>query len=134
MTKNRTAVLSIFCAVLAFVSTGTSNAGESEWQVYSQEANGDTYFFNMSRVQSTGNSHAVWKRVRYGRSVMGASSYQSHLEIDCSEQTERVLQQTFFSDEHWERPAMSTDHTKKPKRLIAKGSASARLAEILCGK
>ena len=74
----------------------------------------------------------VWSRVRYKTSVMGAASYQSLLEIDCSERTERILQNTFFSDKHWEKPAMNTDMTEKPKRPIPKGSATARLSGILC--
>ena len=63
---------------------------------------------------------------------MAAASYESLLEIDCSERTERILQRTFFSDKNWEKPAMNTDMKEKPKRPIVEGSAEERLSEILC--
>lgn len=106
--------------------------GEGKWRAYSQELNGDVYFFDTSRVERIKSLHRVWSRVRYKTSVMGASSYQSLLEIDCSERTERILQNTFFSDKHWENPAMNTDMTEKPKRQIPQGSATERLSGILC--
>ena len=63
---------------------------------------------------------------------MGTKSYQSHLEIDCSENTEKILQNTFFSDQHWKEPAIETDKIEKPKRQIVNGSATERLSEIVC--
>ena len=109
-------------------------SGEGEWRTYSQELNGDVYFFDASRVEGNSNLRRVWSRVRYKTSVMGAQSYQSLLEIDCSERTERILQNTFFSDKHWKDPAMNTDMTERPKRLIAAGSATERLSGILCNQ
>lgn len=106
--------------------------GEGEWHRYSREPNGDIYFFDTSRVERIENLQRVWSRIRYKTSVMGASSYQSLLEIDCSERTERILQNTFFSDKHWENPAMNTDRTEKPKRQIPEDSATERLSRILC--
>jgi len=106
--------------------------GEDKWRIYSKEPNGDIYFFNPSRVNKVDNLHRVWSRVRYKTSVMGAQSYQSLLEIDCTEQTDKILQNTFFSDKNWERPAISTDKTEKPKRPIVKDSAGWRLSKILC--
>lgn len=134
MTKNKTAALLIYSVVSALVASEASAIGdkEGEWRIYSQELNGDVYFFDASRVKRNSKLHKVWNRVRYKTSVMGASSYQSLLEIDCSERTERILQNTFFSDKHWKNPAMNTDMTEKPKRLIVKGSAAERLSEILC--
>ena len=124
----------ICSALTAIVATGASAAGEGEgaWRSYSQELNGDVYFFDPSRVERIENLQRVWSRVRYKTSVMGASSYQSLLEIDCSERTEKILQNTFFSDKHWEKPAMNTDMMAKPKRQIPDGSATARLSGILC--
>ena len=106
--------------------------GEGEWRSYSQELNGDVYFFDASRVEANSNLRRVWSRIRYKTSVMGAQSYQSLLEIDCAGRTERVLQNTFFSDKHWKEPAMNTDVTERPKHLIAAGSATERLAGLLC--
>ncbi len=134
MTKNTTAAFLISSAVFAIVTGEASAAGEGAWRVYSQELNGDVHYFDTSRVERSVSVHRVWNRVRYKTSVMGAQSYQSLLEIDCAEGTERILQNTFFSDKHWEKPAMSTDKTEKPKRRIAKGSATERLSGILCDK
>lgn len=120
-------------ATAAGVSSAPAVASvEGEWRTYSQELNGDVYFFDASRVEGNSNLRRVWSRVRYKTSVMGAQSYQSLLEIDCSERTERILQNTFFSDKHWKDPAMNTDMTERPKRLIAVGSATERLSGILC--
>ena len=134
MTRNKTAAFLIYAALTAIVASEASATGdgEGEWRMYSQELNGDVYFFDPSRVKRIKSSHRVWSRVRYKTSVMGASSYQSLLEIDCSERTERILQNTFFSDKHWKDPAMNTDMTEKPKRQIPKGSAMERLSVILC--
>lgn len=134
MTKNKTAALLIYSAVSALVAREAAAIGDEEgaWRVYSQERNGDVYFFDASRVKRNGNLHKVWNRIRYKTSVMGASSYQSLLEIDCSERTTRILQNTFFSDRHWKNPSMNTDMTEKPTRLIEKGSAAERLFEVVC--
>lgn len=134
MTRNKTAAFLIYSALTAIVASEASATGdgEAEWHMYSQELNGDVYFFDTSRVKRIKNLHRVWSRVRYKTSVMGASSYQSLLEIDCSERTERILQNTFFSDKHWKNPAMNTDMTEKPKRQIPKDSATERLSGILC--
>jgi hypothetical protein len=134
MTRNKTAAFLIYSALTAIVANEASATGdgEAEWHMYSQELNGDVYFFDTSRVKRIKNLHRVWSRVRYKTSVMGASSYQSLLEIDCSERTERILQNTFFSDKHWKNPAMNTDMTEKPKRQIPKDSATERLSGILC--
>ena len=129
--------ITAFLTCLVVPATGASVAlavgdGEGEWRTYSQELNGDVYFFDASRVEASSNLRKVWSRIRYKTSVMGAQSYQSLLEIDCAERTERVLQNTFFSDKHWKEPAMNTDMTERPKRLIATGSATERLSGILC--
>ena len=125
----------LICSAVSTIVVSEASAmgdGEGEWRIYSQEPNGDVYFFDPSRVKRVDSLHRVWSRVRYKTSVMGAPSYQSLLEIDCSERTQIVLQNTFFSDKHWKKPAMNTDKTEKPKRLISKGSATERLSEILC--
>jgi len=134
MTKNKIMAFLIFTMVSAVATSEASAAGdaESEWRIYSQEPNGDIYFFDASRVETITNLRRVWSRTRYKTSIMGASSYQSLLKIDCDERTERILQNTFFSDKQWKKPAMSTDKTEKPKRLISKDSASERLSAILC--
>ena len=134
MTKYKTTAF-LICSALATIVASEASAtvdGEGAWRSYSQELNGDIYFFDTSRVERIENLQRVWSRVRYKTSVMGAASYQSLLEIDCSERTERILQNTFFSDKHWEIPAMNTDMTEKPKRQIPEDSATARLSGILC--
>ena len=134
MSKNKPAAL-LVCSALFSLAAGATSAmsdADGKWQKYSQELNGDLYFYDPSRVNRTGNLQKVWSRIRYKTSVMGASSYQSLLEIDCSEGTERIVQNTFFSDRHWKNPAMNTDMMAKPKRAIVKDSATARLSEILC--
>ena len=132
MTKNRITPYLLFSMAVVFAASEVSAAGESEWRIYSEQSNGDVHFFDASRVKTTSDLHTVWTRIRYKRSVMGASSYQSLLDVDCSERTERILQSTFFSDKHWEKPAMNTDMKAKRKRPIIAGSAVDRLAEILC--
>ena len=134
MIKIKTMAFLIYATISAITISETEAAddGEGEWRKYSQEPNGDVYFYDTSRVRTVTNLHRVWSRIRYKTSVMGASSYQSLLEIDCSERTEQIMQNTFFSDKHWKRPAMNTDKTEKPKLVIAKGSATDRLSDILC--
>lgn len=109
-----------------------AEAGESEWRIYAQDTNGDVHFFDAARLERDADLRLVWTRIRYKTSVMGASSYQSLLELDCSQQTERSLRRTFFSDTHWDVPAMSTDMNAKPTRPIEPGSAAAQLSGILC--
>ena len=132
MRKGRIPPLLIYCIASTFAACGVSIAGDGEWRAYSEEADGDVYFYDASRVQRTRRTHTVWQRIQYKRSVMGASSYQSRLEVDCSEHTVKILQRTFFSDKHWQNPAMNTDMKEKPKRSIVAGSAVERLSEILC--
>jgi hypothetical protein len=135
MTKTKITALFLACLVVSATGASLSSAGgdgQGDWRTYSKELNGDVYFFDASRVEASSNLRKVWSRIRYMTSVMGAQSYQSLLEIDCAERTEKILQNTFFSDKHWKEPAMNTDMTEKPKRLIAVGSATERLSSILC--
>ena len=104
----------------------------AEWVEYSISANGDVFFFDSERVQKNGSLVNVWNRIRYKSSVMGASSYQSLIKIDCSEYSETTLQSTFYIDKNWTTPAMATDAKEKPKKYIKANSATERLANILC--
>ena len=119
------------CAVATAMAAAPALAG-GDWRTYSEEPNGDVHFYDASRVVQGGGLQKVWSRIRYKTSVMGAPSYQSLLEIDCSAGTERILQNTFFSDKHWKKPAMMTDKTPKQKRQIVQGSAADRLSKIVC--
>ena len=122
-------------AVPVAVAAGESSAagaGSADWQQFAEEPNGDVYFYDPTRVEGSDTVRRVWIGIRYKTSVMGASSFRSLSEIDCSEMTGKILQSTFFSDRQWTRPAMKTDMNDKPKTKIAAGSARARLAEILC--
>lgn len=134
MNQTRLATLLIVSAALA-VTNGNAlanDAGDGEWVMYAEKANGDLYFFDPSRVERIKTLRHVWDGVRYKTSVMGASSFLSLLEIDCSERTQRILQSTFFTDEHWENAAMKTDTKEKPKTKIAVGSTTERLAQLVC--
>jgi len=104
----------------------------AEWKEYSTRANGDVFYFDDARVQKDGSLVNVWSRVRYKSSVMGASSYQSFISIDCSEYSETTLQSTYYIDRDWTTPAMATDTQQKPKVYMDANSATQRLAEILC--
>ena len=104
----------------------------AEWVEYSTRANGDVYFFDNARVQKNDDLVNVWNRIRYKSSLMGASSYQSLVRINCSEYSETTLQGTFYTDRNWTTPAMATDTQQKPKVYMDANSATHRLAEILC--
>ena len=104
----------------------------AEWVEYSTSANGDVSFFDDERVSRTGDLVKVWSRVRYKTSVMGASSYQRLLEIDCSAYSETTLQSTFYIDGDWSTPAMATNTRAKPTVAIEENSATALLANMLC--
>ncbi len=104
----------------------------AEWIEYSTRSNGDVFFFDNARIDTNGNQISVWTRVRYKTSVMGASSYQSFLRLDCSENSETVLQSTFYSDRDWHKPAMATNFEAKPKTVVKPNSATWQLVSILC--
>ena len=102
------------------------------WIEYSTGANGDVFYFDDARVEKRGNLVNVWNRIRYRTSVMGASSYQSFIEIDCAESSETTLQRTFYNDKNWTTPAMATDTMAKPKVCMKADSATRRLANVVC--
>jgi len=117
--------------LLLFLLTFSSYS-MADWIEYSQRPNGDVYFFDNARVESHDSQISVWTRVRYKTSLMGAFSYQSHLNIDCAENTESVLQSTFYSDADWNKKAMATNTNAKPKKNIKPNSATGLLVKILC--
>lgn len=104
----------------------------AEWVEYSSMANGDVYFYDNTRLQRQGSEIDIWNRARYRTSVMGASSYQSLLKINCSDKTETILQSTFYSDKDWTTPAMATNNKPKPEKMIKSNSATEQLAIKLC--
>lgn len=134
MSTNRPAAIVTCSAILAILTCEAFAAsdGEGDWRIHSQEPNGDVHFYDASRLDRGQNLQKVWTRIRYKTSVMGAPSYQSLLEINCSERTHRILQNTFFSDKHWKKPSMATDKTPKQKRQIVTGSAAERLSKRVC--
>ena len=104
----------------------------AEWTEYSTRPNGDVFFYDTARVEKNGSLISVWTRVRYKRSVMAASSYQSLLRLDCSENSETVIQSTFYTDKDWNTPAMATNTNVKPAISIKENSATGQLVNILC--
>lgn len=134
MSKFRLATLLIVCAASSATTSDASAtcAGESEWVKYAEEANGDLYYYDPSRVKKIGLVRHACTGIRYKTSVMGASSFMSLLEIDCSERTEKILQSTFFTDKHWQKAAMKTDISEKLKERISVGSTTERLTELVC--
>ena len=109
-----------------------SSGVHAEWIEFASQPNGDVFYFDNARVEKTGDKINVWTRVRYKTSVMAASSYQSLLRLDCSENSETVLQSTFFTDKNWTKPAMATNTNAKPKKHIAENSVTKQLIVILC--
>ena len=114
-----------------FLLTFSSNA-LAEWIEYSTRPNGDVFFYDSSRLEKNGNQIHIWTRVRYNTSVMAASSYQSYLRLDCSENSETVLQSTFYTDKEWNTPAMATNTIAKPEKPVEANSATEQLVNILC--
>lgn len=104
----------------------------AEWVEYTTRSNGDVYYYDDSRVEINGNQISVWSRIRFKISVMAASSYESFLRLDCSENSETILQSTFYSDKNWNKPAMATNTNAKPKKYIKANSATRQLINILC--
>ena len=104
----------------------------AEWTEFSTASNGDVFYFDNARVERNGNKISVWTRVKYKTSVMAASSYQSLQKLDCSENSETILQSTFFTDKNWSKPAMATNTYAKPKTSVKENSATKRLISILC--
>jgi len=109
-----------------------SNNLVADWIEFTTRSNGDVYFFDDARVEKSGNQISVWTRVSYKTSVMGASSYQNLLKIDCSGKSEIILQDTFYTDKEWTTPAMATNTNPKPKKSVQPNSATERLVNILC--
>jgi len=104
----------------------------ADWVEYSTKSNGDVFFYDNERVEKNDNQITVWTRVRFKTSVMAASSYQSFLRLDCYENSETVLQSTFYTDKDWSSPAMATNTNAKPKKMIQRNSATGQLVSILC--
>ena len=104
----------------------------AEWTEFSTRSNGDIFYFDNARVEKSGSEISVWTRVRYNTSVMAASSYQSLLRLDCTVNSETILQSTFFTDKNWSKPAMVTNTHVKPTTSVKEGSATERLLNILC--
>ena len=102
------------------------------WVEFSIRSNGDIFYFDDARVEKNDKKISVWTRVLYKTSVMGASSYQSFLKIDCLEKSEITSQSTFFSNKDWTTPAMATNTKAKPEKNIKAYSATEQLAHILC--
>lgn len=104
----------------------------ADWVEYSIMPNGDVFLYDNERLEKKGDQITVWTRVRYKTSVMAASSYQSLSLLDCSENSETVLQSTFYTDRNWIKPAMATNTNAKPEKLIKPNSAMWQLVIILC--
>lgn len=118
--------------LLSILLLTVSYTAMADWVEYSTQSNGDVYFYDNERVENKGSQVSVWTRIRYKTSVMAASSYQALLRFDCSDNSETVLQSTFYTDKDWSKPAMATNTNAKPKTLVKPDSATGQLASILC--
>ena len=108
------------------------NYAKAEWLEYSVRVNGDVYFYDSVKIRKRGALLNVWNRIQYKSSVMGARSYQSLMQIDCSNYTKQILQNTFYTDSNWTTPAIATDTQEKPKVYIKTDTATHQLVGILC--
>ncbi len=117
----------LFISLISF-----SFNNHEKWIKILTTANGDIYFFDNLRLQKKSNLIWVWSRVQYSSSVMGAWSYQRFIKIDCIENTETILQDTFFTDKFWTIPAMTTNKKERPKVDINQGSFADKLTDIIC--
>jgi len=118
--------------LLLILLLAVSCQSNADWLEYSTMPNGDVHFYDNERVARNDSHIDVWTRVKYKTSVMAAYSYQSLLRLDCSENTESVLQSTFYTDRDWKTPAMATNTNVKPKILVKPNSATGQLLKILC--
>ena len=121
--------MKLLLSICLFTFSGNLMA---EWVEYSTRPNGDVFYFDNARVEKNGNQISIWTRVLYKTSVMGASSYQNKLRLDCAENSETVLQSTFYSDRDWNKPAMATNFNAKSATQVKPNSATRLLADILC--
>ena len=126
----------IALAVSSAPTTDASATGTADrkWIKYAEEANGNIHFYDQSRIEQIDVVRRVWNGIQYKTSLMGAFSFNSLLEIDCSSRTEKTLESTFFSDKNWEQAAMKTDTTVSANRQIEAGSTMERLADIVCAQ
>ena len=104
----------------------------AEWVEFSTRSNGDVFFYDSARVEKNGREISVWTRIRYKTSVMAASSYQSLLKLDCAEKSETILQDTFYTDKDWTKPAMATNTNVKPAKSVKENLPTYELLSILC--
>ncbi len=111
-----------------------SSGASADWIEFSVRSNGDVYYYDDTRLEKNGSVINVWTRIRYKTSVMAASSYESLLRLDCVENSEAILQDTFYTDKAWTKPAMATNTNAKPKKHVAENSTTALLISILCEK
>lgn len=134
MKRNCIALLLIALAATTATTSDASdtNTEGSEWVNYAKLANGDLYFYDQSRVEESDTLRRVWNGIQYKTSLMGAFSFSSLLEIECSDRTEKTLQRTFYSDKNWENAAMQTDTSVSKNSKIEAGSTTERLADIVC--
>jgi len=102
------------------------------WVEYSTKSNGDVFYYDNERIEKNDKQISVWTRVRFKTSVMAASSYQSLLRLDCSRNSETVLQSTFYTDKDWNTPAMATNTNAKPTTPVKPNSVTEQLVSILC--
>jgi len=118
--------------ILSIILLTFSCHSMAEWVEYSIKSNGDVLFYDDARVEKSGSQISVWTRVRFKTSVMAASSYQSYLRLDCSDNSETVVQSTFYTDKDWNIPAMATNMNEKPKTMVKPESATGKLISMLC--
>lgn len=118
--------------LLAIFLLTISSSSMAEWVEYSTMPNRDVFFYDNARVERKDNQITVWTRIRYKTSVMAASSYQSFSKLNCTENSETLLQSTFYTDRDWKQPAMTTNMNAKQKILLKPGFANWPLVVILC--
>ena len=118
--------------LLSIVLLTFSCGAIAEWIEFSTRSNGDVFFYDSARIEKNGNEISVWTRIRYKTSVMAASSYQNFLKLDCAEKSETILQDTFYTDKDWTKPAMATNTNMKPAKSVTENSPTSELLSILC--
>jgi hypothetical protein len=118
--------------LLPIVLLAVSCSSFAECIEFSTRPNGNVHFFDDARIERSGSQISVWTRVRYKTSVMAASSYQSLVRLDCTENSETIVQDTFFTDKDWAKPAMATNTNEKPTVPVRENSATQELMSILC--
>ena len=108
------------------------NNAMADWVKWLESPGGDESFINIAEIKLAGEVKLFTVRQRLAKPTgNGEQSIENQYAMNCSENSYKILQISFYKDDAWSKPMHSVDPEDKG-RIVRRDTAIEILANMVC--